>query len=102
MAADPLDLFRNAFGCQNETVPPLPFDQPFHFRLCWRRSRIIRSAKSMICCHGIWRPRFKPTHLKPPKTHSSSVHHKISGHLVTYSAAPSRAHAYDSVTRKIL
>ena len=43
---------------------------------CWRRSQIIQSARSMICCPGTSRPHFKPTHLKPPKTHSSGVHHK--------------------------
>jgi uncharacterized protein YukJ len=30
----------------------------------------------MICCPGTWRPHSKPAHLKPPKTHSSGVHHK--------------------------
>jgi hypothetical protein len=57
---------------------------------CWRKSRIIQPAKSMICCHGTWPRLFRHTLLKPPRhTHQVSTIKK-SGHLMTHCAAPSR------------
>ncbi len=53
--------------------------------LCSHASPIIPSPRSTNSCHGTWRRRSKATLPKLPKTHSSRVRLKTSGHLTTHS-----------------
>ena len=62
-------------------------DPELYLRTVLARIADHQSARSMISCLGTWRPHFRPTLPKPPKTHSSGVHQKTSGHLMTHSSA---------------
>jgi hypothetical protein len=72
----------------NPELYPLP---------CSPGSLITRSAASPTCCHGTWQTHSRHTLQKQPKTHSTGVRQKTSGHMLRHSLCVKRdkTYAYD-------